>query len=71
VLPFFTVDFGLVFNRRRHGVDGSASPALLLAPEEFTLPESTDISRKGLTVVEFNCEPVKFSFQRTVDEGSH
>ena len=42
-----------------------------LAPEGSTLPESTDISGEGLTVVEFNGEPCKFSFQRTINEGSH
>ena len=42
-----------------------------LASERSTLPESTDISGKGLTVIKFNCEPFKFSFQRTINEGCH
>ena len=48
-----------------------ASPALQLAPEGSALTESTDISGKGLTVVEFDCEPRKFTFERTVNECGH
>ena len=35
------------------------------------MPEPANISGKGLTVVEFNGEPGKFAFERTVDEGGH
>ena len=50
---------------------GGASPALPLASEGSALTESTDILGKGLTVVEFDCEPCKFTFERTVNEGGH
>ena len=50
---------------------GGTSPVLALAPQGSTLPESTDISGEGLTVVEFNCEPCEFTFERPVNECGH
>ncbi len=58
-------------SRSRRVVHGCASPVLPLAPEWSTLTESTDISGKGLTVVEFDCEPCQFTFECTVNEGGH